>query len=146
MQSGVSGRFRNRYLRLKRVSKPAYTQSMNLPVIEVRDKMPWHNNRAMLKDIDKLPHGPDWEVQPFKLTGSCGEEIVELWKRNPLDVIRALLLDKKLRKYLHYVPQRHYTGRDHRNRRRSELWTGDWLWKLQVSRNHTTGETQILTI
>ncbi|CUA75304.1 DNA annealing helicase and endonuclease ZRANB3 [Rhizoctonia solani] len=93
--------------------------------------MPWHNNRALLKDIDKLPHGPDWEVQPFKLTGSCGEEIVELWKRNPLDVIRALLLDRKLQKYLHYVPQRHYTSRDCRNRRRGELWTGDWLWKVQ---------------
>ncbi|CAE7180458.1 unnamed protein product, partial [Rhizoctonia solani] len=115
MQSSISGRFRNRYLCLKRV----------------RDKMPWHNNRAMLQDIDKLPHGPDWEVQPFKLTGNCGEEIVELWKRNPLDVIRALLLDKKLRKYLHYVPQRHYTGRDRKNRRRGELWTGDWLWNVQ---------------
>ncbi|EUC53469.1 hypothetical protein RSOL_002760 [Rhizoctonia solani AG-3 Rhs1AP] len=115
MQSGVSARFRNRYLRLKRF----------------RNKMPWHNNRALLKDIDKLPHGPDWEVQPFRLEGNCGEEIVELWKRNPLDVIRAMLRDKTLRKYLHYVPERHYTSRDRSKRRRSELWTADWLWRTQ---------------
>jgi hypothetical protein len=49
--------------------------------------MPWLNNRAMLKDVDKLPHVPDWEVKPFKMTGNSGEEIVELWKRNPLEVI-----------------------------------------------------------
>ncbi|CUA69803.1 Protein transport protein Sec61 subunit alpha [Halocynthia roretzi] [Rhizoctonia solani] len=115
MESGVSARFRNRYLRLKRLRK----------------QMPWSNNRAMLKDIDKLPHGPDWEVQPFRLTGNSGEEVVELWKRNPLDVIRALLRDKTLRRYLHYVPQRHYTTRDRQKRRLGELWTADWMWKVQ---------------
>ncbi|KAG8689436.1 hypothetical protein FRC11_002597 [Ceratobasidium sp. 423] len=71
MEPGISVRFRNRFLRLKRF----------------RNRLPWHNARALRKDIDKLPHGPDWEVQPFKLTGNGGEEVVELWKRNPLDVI-----------------------------------------------------------
>ncbi|QRV89362.1 hypothetical protein RhiJN_17380 [Ceratobasidium sp. AG-Ba] len=42
MESGVSGRFRNRYLTLKRI----------------KDRMPWKNDRAMLIDVDKLPHGP----------------------------------------------------------------------------------------
>ncbi|CAE6522051.1 unnamed protein product [Rhizoctonia solani] len=83
------------------------------------------------RDIDKLPHGPDWEVQPFKLTGNSGEEIVELWKRNPLNVIRAILRDKTLRKYLQYVPQRHYTTPNRSKRCRSKLWTTDWLWNTQ---------------
>ncbi|KAG8694163.1 hypothetical protein FRC11_002391, partial [Ceratobasidium sp. 423] len=115
MQSGVSGRFRNRYLRLKRILR----------------KMPWDNNRALLKDIDKLPHGPDWEVESFRVEGNCGEEIVELWKRNPLDIIRALLRDKTLRKFLQYVPQCHYTSPNRTQRCRGELWTADWLWNTQ---------------
>ncbi|KAH7312778.1 hypothetical protein B0J17DRAFT_585007 [Rhizoctonia solani] len=98
---------------------------------QFRNKLPWHNSRALRKDIDKLPHGPDWEVQPFKLTGNSGEEVAELWKRNPLEIIRALLQDKALRKYLQYVPQRHYTNANRASRRRSELWTADWLWNTQ---------------
>ncbi|CAE6396425.1 unnamed protein product [Rhizoctonia solani] len=86
MQPGITACFRNSFLRLKRL----------------RGKLPWHNSRALQKDINKLPHGPDWEVQPFKLTGNSGEEIVKLWKQNPLNVIRAILRDKTLRKYLQY--------------------------------------------
>ncbi|KAG8687192.1 hypothetical protein FRC11_007621, partial [Ceratobasidium sp. 423] len=72
MQMGITAHFQNSFLCLKRL----------------HGKLPWHNNRALHKDIDKLPHGLDWEVQPFKLTGNSGEEVVELWKRNPLDVIQ----------------------------------------------------------
>ncbi|KAJ1299552.1 hypothetical protein OPQ81_007346 [Rhizoctonia solani] len=96
MQPGITAYFQNSFLRLKRLC----------------GKLPWQNNHALWKDIDKLPHGPDWEVQPFKLRGNSREEVVELWKSNPLDVIRAILQDKTLRKYLQYIPQRHYTTHD----------------------------------
>ncbi|KAG8715732.1 hypothetical protein FRC11_000694, partial [Ceratobasidium sp. 423] len=64
MQPGITAHFRNSFLHLK----------------QLHGKLPWHNNCALHKDIDKLLHGPDWEVQLFKLTGNSGEEVVELWK------------------------------------------------------------------
>ncbi|KAJ1299555.1 hypothetical protein OPQ81_007349 [Rhizoctonia solani] len=64
MQPGITARFQNSFLHLKRLC----------------GKLPWQNNHALWKDIDKLPHGPDWEVQPFKLRGNSREEVVELWK------------------------------------------------------------------
>ena len=87
----------------------------------------------MLKDIDKLPHGTDWEVQTIEVSGDQGAETVEFWKRNPLDMLKSMLLDSKFKKHLHYVPERHYVDRKCKRRRRGEMWTSDLMWKMQVS-------------
>ncbi|KAG9082494.1 hypothetical protein FRC06_004968 [Ceratobasidium sp. 370] len=54
IESGMSGKFRNRYLRLRRL----------------RGTMPWNNNRELVKDVDKLLHGPNWSVQAMEIEGS----------------------------------------------------------------------------
>ncbi|KAG9123737.1 hypothetical protein FRC07_014114 [Ceratobasidium sp. 392] len=46
MHSGMSARYCNCYLRMKRI----------------KARMPWPTNRVMMQDIDKLPHGPKWKV------------------------------------------------------------------------------------
>ncbi|QRW12422.1 hypothetical protein RhiLY_11421 [Ceratobasidium sp. AG-Ba] len=115
MESGVSGRFRNRFLTLKRI----------------KDRMPWANDRAMLIDVDKLPHGPDWEVKSWTIHGNRGDESVEFWKRNSLDAIKQLLLDRTLGRKMCWRPVRHWTCRRKKSRRRDELWTADWMWDMQ---------------
>ncbi|KAF8598354.1 hypothetical protein BDV93DRAFT_561399 [Ceratobasidium sp. AG-I] len=120
MESDMSGRYRERFLRLKRFKRCT----------------PWKNNRAMLKDIDKLPHGTDWEVQTIEVSGDQGTETVEFWKRNPLDMLKSMLLDKKFKKHLHYAPERHYIDRQRKRRQRGEMWTGDLMWKMQDSINN----------
>ena len=95
--------------------------------------MPWKNNREMLKDVDKLPQGPDWEVQSIELTGNNGSEIVEFWKRNPMDTLKRMLADRKFKKHLKYAPERHYECPNRRKRRRGEAWTSDLMWRMQVS-------------
>ncbi|KAF8602510.1 hypothetical protein BDV93DRAFT_444039, partial [Ceratobasidium sp. AG-I] len=94
---------------------------------------PWKNNQAMLKDIDKLPHGTNWEVQTIKVSRDQGTETVEFWKRNPLDMLQLVLLDKKFNKHLHYVPEQHYINRQHKRCWQGEMWTGDLMWKMQVN-------------
>ncbi|KAG8732259.1 hypothetical protein FRC11_014812 [Ceratobasidium sp. 423] len=96
MESGVSGRFRNRYLTLKR-----------------------------------LPHGPDWFVKTYDCKGVRGTETAECWMRDSLAVIKRLIIDRILGKKMHWAPERHYTDRSRKCRRRGELWTADWLWRLQ---------------
>ncbi|QRV73889.1 hypothetical protein RhiJN_01903 [Ceratobasidium sp. AG-Ba] len=115
MESGVSGRFRNRYLTLQRL----------------KDRMPWANDRAMLIDVDKLPHGPDWQVKSWTIHGNRGDETVEFWKRNSLEAIKQLVLDRTLGRKMCWRPVRHWTCRRKKNRRRDELWTADWMWDMQ---------------
>lgn len=87
----------------------------------------------MLKDIDKLPQGPDWEVQTIEVEGNTGTEVVEFWRRNPLDTLKRMLVDPDLKDHLTYAPVRHYTGPDRKTRRRGEAWTSDLVWNMQVS-------------
>ncbi|KAG8762196.1 hypothetical protein FRC11_010523, partial [Ceratobasidium sp. 423] len=116
MESGISGRFRNQYLTLKRI----------------KDWMPWKNNRVMLMDIDKLPCGPDWFVKTYDCPGSRGTETAECWMCDSLAMIQHLLLDQTLGKKMHWVPEKHYTNQTRKCQWRGELWTGDWLWRLQA--------------
>ncbi|KAG8735882.1 hypothetical protein FRC10_010039 [Ceratobasidium sp. 414] len=78
---GVSARFCNCYLRLKRL----------------RGMLPWNNNQEMVKDVDKLPHGPDWSVQAVSINRSKGTEVVEFWGRNVMDGVKNLSRDCKER-------------------------------------------------
>lgn len=95
--------------------------------------MPWTNNRTLLKDIDKLPHGPSWNVKTYTLQGNRGKEDVEFWMRNPLDAIKQLLLDRTLGRQMHWAPERHFTCRRRKQRRRDEAWTADKMWDVLVS-------------
>lgn len=62
-----------------------------------------------------------------------GSEVAEFWKRDPLSVIRGILLDRTLGRHMQWAPERHYTCRARKQRRRDELWTADWMWRVQVS-------------
>ncbi|QRV92732.1 hypothetical protein RhiJN_20750 [Ceratobasidium sp. AG-Ba] len=114
MESGVSGHFQNRYLTLKRI----------------KDRMPWSNNRVLLIDIDKLPHGPPWKVKTWTLHGNRGSEVVEFWRRDSLGAIKHLLLDRALGRHMRWRLVRHYTSRSKKERWRDELWTADWMWDV----------------
>ncbi|QRV92868.1 hypothetical protein RhiJN_20886 [Ceratobasidium sp. AG-Ba] len=115
MESGVSGRFRNCYLRLKRI----------------RALMPWKNNRALIKDVDKLPHGPDWAVSALRINGATGAEVVESWSRSPLDVLKQMVKNKQIGPKMELKPVRKYASRDRTQRIRDEGWTADRMWDLQ---------------
>ncbi|QRW11753.1 C2H2 zinc finger [Ceratobasidium sp. AG-Ba] len=115
MESGVSGRFRNCYMRLKRI----------------RALMPWKNNRALIKDVDKLPHGPDWAVSALRINGATGAEVVESWSRNPLDVLKQMVKSRQIGPKIQTKPVKKYASRDQTERIRDEGWTADRMWNLQ---------------
>ncbi|KAG8729734.1 hypothetical protein FRC10_003485, partial [Ceratobasidium sp. 414] len=114
-KSGVSARFRNCYLRLKRL----------------RGMLPWNNNREMVKDVDKLPHGPDWSVQAVSINGSKGTEVVEFWGRNVMDGVKNLVGNKQLGPDISWKPIRKYKSRDRKERIRDEGCTADFMWRTQ---------------
>ncbi|KAG8696265.1 hypothetical protein FRC08_007275 [Ceratobasidium sp. 394] len=116
LESGVSAKLRNRFLKLKRY----------------RGSEPWKNNRELLKDVDKLPRGPDWVVQAIHISGDRGEEVVELWMRNALEIVKRLLKDKRLGPFMDFKPRRKWTSPERTERIRDEINTADWMWEIQA--------------
>jgi hypothetical protein len=82
----------------------------------------------MLVDVDKLPCGPGWSVKSLKLNRNNGHEIVQLWKRNTLDGIKDILVDKRFANELRFRPERHWTGLERKIWSYSESWMSKWMW------------------
>ncbi|KAF8597233.1 hypothetical protein BDV93DRAFT_453326, partial [Ceratobasidium sp. AG-I] len=93
--------------------------------------MPWKNNREFLKAVDKLPHGPNWTVQALKIKCNNQEEIVEVWMRNALDIVKKILGSKQIGRFIEYKAVKKWTTRDRTTRIRDELNSGDWMWEVQ---------------
>ncbi|KAG8728703.1 hypothetical protein FRC10_004637 [Ceratobasidium sp. 414] len=115
MRLGVSARFRNCYLTLKRL----------------RGMMPWKNNRELVKDVDKLPHGPDWSVRAMSIEGSKGMEVVEFWGCNAMDAVKSMVGSKQLGPHMAWKPVRKWKTRERKERIRDEAFTADFMWRTQ---------------
>ncbi|QRV72348.1 plasma membrane ATPase 4 [Ceratobasidium sp. AG-Ba] len=117
LRSGVSGNFRNKYLRLKKL----------------RGMMPWETNRAMMQNVDRLPTGPEWSVIAFEIEGSSGKtELVELWLRDIIKVIKKLLNTRRFGRFLQFKPIRKWTSPARTEQIRDEITTGEWMWNVQA--------------
>ncbi|QRW08902.1 plasma membrane ATPase 4 [Ceratobasidium sp. AG-Ba] len=115
MESGMSGKYRDKCLRLRKF----------------RPNSPWPNNRAMIKDIDKLPRGAGWSVQALKITGDQGIEIVELWLRDAWEIVKRLLRNKRLGKFMQFKPIKKWTSPERTEQIRDDIHTADWMWEVQ---------------
>ncbi|QRW04669.1 C2H2 zinc finger [Ceratobasidium sp. AG-Ba] len=117
LRSGVSGNFKGKYLRLKKL----------------RGMMPWTTDRAMMQNVDRLPTGPEWSVMAFKVKGSSGKtEIVELWLRDIIEVIKKLLNTRKFGRFLQFKPIKKWTSPARTEQIRDEITTGEWMWNVQA--------------
>ncbi|KAJ7495743.1 hypothetical protein B0H11DRAFT_1910488 [Mycena galericulata] len=126
MTSGLSQKKTDEYLKLKSVREgidPSFK-----------------DNRTFLKYVDSLPEGPKWFCFPYKLVGDeldadgkPKEEIVEMWHRDPVEIVRELLGNPSFTKQ-GYKPIRvfkHFEDGHYSNQEFTEMWTADWWWKLQ---------------
>ncbi|KAG8792294.1 hypothetical protein FRC12_006548 [Ceratobasidium sp. 428] len=96
-----------------------------------KGKTPWTNDKQMLADIDKLPHGPVWEAEIVTVGEGRHKREHIVYKRNILDVIRELIGNPAFRHMMRYVPERHWTSALRRCRVFGEMWTGNWWWSRQ---------------
>ncbi|KAG6822115.1 hypothetical protein H0H92_015207, partial [Tricholoma furcatifolium] len=92
--------------------------------------------------IDKLPTGPEWhcEIVTVKgdLIGEDGElmtENLELWFRDPVEVVRELIGNPAFKEMMAYVPEQVFQDDACTERVFDEMWTADWWWNLQVYLN-----------
>jgi hypothetical protein len=108
---------------------------------KIQDRVdPSFMTKDMLMDtIDELPHGADWSYRPVTLhgdllddTGKARTEQLELWYRDPVEIVRELLGNPMFRDVMRYTPERIYQDAEGTERVRNEMWTAEWWWKMQV--------------
>ncbi|KAG8712660.1 hypothetical protein FRC08_014238 [Ceratobasidium sp. 394] len=70
-------------------------------------------------------------VQAVKIEGDLGEEIVKLWMRNALEIVKQILRNKQLGKFIEYKVYKKWTSPARTERIRDEIYTSDWMWEVQ---------------
>jgi hypothetical protein len=121
----------------------------NIAKVKNQGNLSFHNNYSFMKKINDLPMGPKWKCELVKATENiCGEngekvtEELDLWFRNPVEIIRDLIGNPAFKEHMAYAPEKAYQDKDGKVRIFDETWTGDWWWETQVkqrglSKTHT---------
>lgn len=92
------------------------------------------------RDVDNLPHGPEWHRQTIQVDGDQGSEILDLWLRDIVEVVRELIKDRRFLEYMRFAPERHWETAEKKIRIYDEMWSGDWWWRIQVGQAHISNE------
>ncbi|KAG8768820.1 hypothetical protein FRC12_005337 [Ceratobasidium sp. 428] len=90
--------------------------------------IPWETVREFNIAVDQLPHGPDWSKVVVRTPEG---ELLDMYMRDPIEVIKYLISRQRFAKHMRYAPVRHWTSKKRKRRLYSEVWTGDWWWRLQ---------------
>ncbi|CAE6409810.1 unnamed protein product [Rhizoctonia solani] len=94
-------------------------------------RTPWKNCKKMLKDLDKLRHGPDWDMYTIVIQEKNGVTRPEyLFGRNIIDVIRSLLANPAFKNLLRFAPERHWTCKQSYRmaKQHTEVAPADVIW------------------
>jgi hypothetical protein len=93
--------------------------------------------------IEKLPDpGPRWFEQ--EIIPNSGEPLhpVSLFYRDPIKAIKSLLARPSLACSMEFVPRRVWSDATREKRLYSEISTGEWWWRNQVSEARISLRTQ----
>lgn len=93
--------------------------------------------------IDELPQGVSWVYNEVELTGDVlddegnpRKEKLELWYRDPVEVVRELMGNPVFKDVMRYAPEHYYSDvseGEGTHRIINEMWSADWWWEVQVS-------------
>lgn len=93
----------------------------------------WKNLREFEQEINRLPRGPSWIRETIIVSGDQDNEILDLWKRDIIEMIRSLLTDARFIPHMRFAPERQYDSNSKQNRVYGEMWSAEWWWQMQVS-------------
>ncbi|KAF5362997.1 hypothetical protein D9757_014080 [Collybiopsis confluens] len=109
-----------------------------LDMIRDRIEPSFHNSRSLLQLVDSLESGPAFQCTPIRIEGDLKDangnlqtEMVELWHRDPVDIVKELMGNIEFRGKQQYAPVQHYRDAEMMNREYSEMWTCNWWWNVQ---------------
>ncbi|KIO24757.1 hypothetical protein M407DRAFT_51577, partial [Tulasnella calospora MUT 4182] len=106
---------------------------------EHTEPLSFKNKDEFFKKIDSLPSRPEWKCTEITVTGDLCDDMgkplteeLEIWMRNPVELVEELIGNPSFRNSLHYKPVRIHNRRT-RKRVFSEAWTADWWWTAQLN-------------
>ncbi|KAG8702831.1 hypothetical protein FRC08_003218 [Ceratobasidium sp. 394] len=98
---------------------------------------PWVNNKQLMADLDKLPHGPEWKVYNIKLDEPVRRTRRKhhsyLFKRSVVATFQDLIANPEFKDSMQYAPRREWTAEDKKCRVFGQSYSGNWWWQLQES-------------
>ena len=116
-----------------------YEELTEICQINSKEKLSFYNSYSFLKKVDMLPIGPEWKCSIIEVTGDLLDddgntmsEHLELWHRDPVECVKALIGNPAFKEYISYVPERVYIDDEGKVRVFDEMWTGNWWWDTQV--------------
>ncbi|KAG9094267.1 hypothetical protein FRC06_010996, partial [Ceratobasidium sp. 370] len=96
-----------------------------------RERAPWPGCEAMLKDVDKLAHGPEFDIHDIEIFDGQRPRVQYMVSRNIVDLIRDVVGNRRFRRYFMYAPKRYYTSRRKTERMYAEANSANWWWREQ---------------
>lgn len=136
MTTGLTNGERDRFLKSKLVSAIYFfTAHQAFCSLEPKyaGRTPWANCQQLLAAIDKLPHGPAWEVHKVEINDGSEVSTHYFYGRNIVQIVRELIGNAEHNDKIHYAPEQHWTSEDRTMRIYGEMWTARWWWRQQVS-------------
>ncbi|KAG8711880.1 hypothetical protein FRC08_015318 [Ceratobasidium sp. 394] len=101
-----------------------------------KGQTPWKTNKSLMADVDRLPHGPEWDAFDIDLNVPAqrapGKHRSYLFMRPIMDTILDLLANAEFKDYMDYAPKRLWTAEDRKCQVYGEPSSGDWWWRMQV--------------
>ncbi|KAJ3000601.1 hypothetical protein NUW54_g6755 [Trametes sanguinea] len=118
-----------RWAKLRGPGSTSFTELVTIPGIVQKLALSYKNSRELNNIIDKLPAGrPPFEREEISIAG----DTFEVFLRDILACIRALLGDPEFTPILLLVPERHYTDESKTVQVYFDMNTGKWWWATQV--------------
>ncbi|KZT36497.1 hypothetical protein SISSUDRAFT_989170, partial [Sistotremastrum suecicum HHB10207 ss-3] len=145
LEQGIWGPFKNeeewglgKWLATCGVSQNKINTFMKLPIVQGLN-LSFDSARTLLKTVDALPSGPEWQTFDVQVKGDkLGEkstplvESYELYYRNILECVQDILGDPTLKEHMQFSPTKIWSDTTKTNRFYSEMWTGNWWWETQT--------------
>ncbi|KAG8909122.1 hypothetical protein FRC02_007985, partial [Tulasnella sp. 418] len=125
------------WLALSSLSQTEIDNYLKLKITRDRTTPSFKNNRSLQSKLDQLPKCTPFTYTSIKVTGDIKdengvplEEDIELWYRDPLELIREIMGNAALAEEMRYEPVKVF-NKSRSERYYDEMWTADWWWLTQ---------------
>ncbi|KAG8708171.1 hypothetical protein FRC09_001400 [Ceratobasidium sp. 395] len=120
------------------ISKSALDDFMKLRIIRQNITLSFTSYHTLYNRMKKLPGGPEWKKETIRMQGNRFNkkgkrltEKLEVWFRDPIEVLEELLAHPAFANELVFEPRETYLDNERTERVYHEMWTGEWWMELQ---------------
>ncbi|QRV99083.1 hypothetical protein RhiJN_27102 [Ceratobasidium sp. AG-Ba] len=92
---------------------------------------PWPTGKAMVNNVDKLPHGPECILDEIEVVNARRPRLQYMVRRNALELLQDLFANRLFGPQFVYAPVKYWTTNRKRVRVWSDMRSARWWWEEQ---------------